>query len=169
MTDINQATETNWDPREKKKIPGTLNVLTILTFIGSGLGLISSVWSFANAKNSYDKLLEMQGSGDMEKMPGFMKSFVGPEALEMTRKAYENKLPILIVTLVALGLCVYGAIEMRKLRKQGFYVYLMGQILAIVGAVIFMGIAVFTGFGAFGLIFPALFIILYATQLKYLK
>jgi hypothetical protein len=169
MTDINQAPEVNWDPRKKIEIPGTLNVLTILTFIGSGLGLISNIWSFIMAKNSYDKMLEMEASGDVEKMPGFMKKFVGPEALEMTRIAYENKLPILIVSLIGIGLCVYGAIEMRKLKKQGFYVYLMGQILPMIGAVIFMGAAVFSGLGAFGLIFPVLFIILYATQLKYLK
>lgn len=97
-----------------------------------------------------------------------MKGMVGPEALEMARKVYENRIPILVITLVSLALCVYGALQMRQLKKQGYYLYLIGEILPYVGSLIFLGMASFTGVGLYAMAIPVLFIILYTTQLKYL-
>ena len=58
---------------------------------------------------------------------------------------------------------------MRKLQKNGYYMWLIGELLPIVGTLIFIGIGFFTGTTGFFLIFPLLFIILYTTQLKHLK
>ena len=38
---------------EEKKISSTLNVLTILTFIGCGFMAIGAIWGFFNAKQTY--------------------------------------------------------------------------------------------------------------------
>lgn len=167
MSDFND--QTNTFNRDKPILPSGLNVLTILTFIGCALGLFGGIYSFTSAEKNYNTLEELQASGKMDEMPGFMKNFAGPDALEMARKSLENKLPILILTLVGVALCFYGALQMRKLKKQGFYTYVIGQVAPILGATIFMGAAMFKGWAMLGFGIPILFIILYATQLKHLK
>ena len=151
---------------ERPTLPSGLNILTILTFIGSGLGLISSVTSYVRAEKSYKDMVDAQDK--MSEAPAFVKKMMGPEMVEITRKSMENKLPILLLGLVATALCVYGAIEMRKLKKQGFILWLVGEILPIVAGLIFIGTGMFSGFTMIFMLFPIVFIILYAVQRKYL-
>ncbi|MDH7462687.1 hypothetical protein QEG73_15425 [Chitinophagaceae bacterium 26-R-25] len=153
---------------EPKKLPSTLNVLTILTFIWSGITILSSFYSFATAKSGYEKLEKMQGSPELENAPEFVKKMTGPEMLEVSRKSMENRVPILLVALIATGLCIYGAVQMRKLLKQGYYVWLIGEVLPIITTFIFIGAGAFSPFFLFFLIFPVVFIILYGTQLKHM-
>lgn len=152
-----------------KKIPSSLNILTILTFIGCAVGFLFSIYGFTGAKARYDSMEKMMEDGTIDKMPAFMKNMMGPDALEMLRKTYENRIPILIISLVAIGLCFYGALEMRKLNKQGFYMWLLGELLPVICTVIFMGMGAFSGFGMIGIVIPIIFIILYAMQLKHLR
>ena len=167
MTDSN-STSTVLDFAEgaKPTLASSLNVLTILTFIGSGIGLLSSLWSFTSAEKSYKTLVENQDK--MAEAPAWAKGMMGPGMLDVLRKSMENKLPILLLGLVAVALCLYGALEMRKLKKQGFILWLVGEILPIVTALIFIGTGVFNGFGLIALLIPAVFIILYMVQRKYL-
>jgi hypothetical protein len=170
MSTINQVEDSQFmQATSPKTIPGSLNTLTILTFIGSGISLIGSIFSMVGAKERYTKMEELQASGDMDKVPGFMKGMVGPEAVEMLRKSYEYRIPLLIITLVGLALCVYGAMQMRALKKQGFYLWLAGEVFPIICSVILVGAGMFSGFGMLALIIPIVFIILYATQLKYMS
>ncbi len=168
MEDVNQLQNTPFEKQGTKALPGSLNTLTILTFIGCGISLLSVIWGFVGARESYNKIEQMQGSDAMEKMPGFLKNMMGPDALELARKSLENRVPMLIIGLVSVALCLYGAIQMRKLQKQGFYLWLTGEVLPIIGTIIFIGFGIFSGFAMIGLLIPVLFIILYATQLKYL-
>ncbi len=167
MTGTNQPTTQETLLEEPKKIPDMLNVLTILTFVGSGIGFCSSIWGFFKAQDSYDKMVEAQSK--LDSMPDFAKKMMGPEMLEMTRKALDNRTPILILALLSYALCVYGAIQMRQLKKPGFTIYLVGELLPIVAGAIFIGVGLFGGFAIVGYLIYAVFIILYATQLKYLK
>ncbi|GAO41250.1 hypothetical protein [Flavihumibacter petaseus] len=154
--------------KEEKKLPSLLNVLTILTFVGCAVDLISNGWNFISGRKNLDKLEELQTSGQLDNAPEFMKKLAGPEALERARVAYENRVPILIIVLVGVCLCAYGAIQMRKLQKSGYFMWLIGEILPIIGSIIFLGIG-FAGGMSWILLFPVLFIILYTTQLKYLR
>ena len=153
---------------DKPKLPSSLNVLTILTIIGSVLGLISSCYSFFTSKQSYEKMKELMDSGKLDEAPKWAKGMMTPEMLEMTKKVYENKVPILVLSLVALALCLYGALEMRKLKKQGYMYWLIGEILPFATTVIFMGVAAFSGFGLLMALIPIVFIILYTVNRKYL-
>lgn len=154
---------------EAKKLPSTLNVLTILTFVGSGLAFLSSIWGYFSIDKSYEQMQKMQSDPNMEQMPGFVKSMMNEDALKLLKLQVDNKLPILIVGIIGIVLCVWGALKMRKLEKQGFYFWLMGEIVPIIGTIIIIGLGFFKGFAMIGLIFPLIFIILYATQLKNLQ
>jgi hypothetical protein len=67
-----------------------------------------------------------------------------------------------------LALCVFGAIQMRQLKKQGYFLYLIGELLPLVAVFLFMGIGALKGFGAITLVIPLVFIILYTMQRKHL-
>jgi hypothetical protein len=149
---------------EKPTLNSGLNVLTILTFVGSGIGILSAFWTYFSAEKSYQSILKAQEN--LAEAPAFLKSMMGPEMLEIAKKSMENKLPIMILTLVGSALCIYGAMEMRKLKKQGFILWLAGEILPLIGTIIFLGFGVFKGFGVIAPLIPAIFIILYAVQRK---
>ncbi len=153
---------------DENKLPSTINTLTILTFVGSGLGIVSGIWSYFKSASNLAKMQEMVNSPQFEKMPNFAKKMYSPEALELYRKVDENKLPIGIVNFLGCALCIYGALEMRKLKKNGFYTYCIGEVLPFVGTLLFIGADFFkSGWTAYSTAaFAALFIILYAAQMK---
>jgi hypothetical protein len=153
---------------EPKKLPDMLNVLTILTFIGSGFALLFQLYYSFNAKKFYD--LTIANQDKMAEAPSWAKSMQGPDPIGVATRTYENRTAILLLGVVAVLLCIYGAIQMRQFKKNGFYIYAVGEILPTISTAIFIGGAALSGFGLiFTLFFTALFIILYATQLKYLK
>ncbi|WP_153799488.1 hypothetical protein [Foetidibacter luteolus] len=157
------------DPMQEKKLPGSINVLTILTFIGSGITLLFSVFGFVRAEQGYKDMEKAINSDDFEKMPSFLKNMMTPEMLEAAKKSFENRVPILILNLIAVGLCIYGAMEMRKLKAGGYWMWLAGELLPFITIILFSGMAYLTGFnGYIGIGIALLFIILYSTQRKYL-
>jgi len=165
-------TETNSSPDlldmedAKTGIPPTINALTILTFIGSGLlfvfnAILPFILDFA--KKTLDNAGSMSDLSS-DKLEQIEKSRT---LIELQQK---NMVVLLITTFAAIGLCVAGAILMRKLRKDGFWLYVAGELLPlIVGAIIF-GMAQFTGWGSYvSYLVPVVFIALYAGQMKHLK
>ncbi len=154
---------------EKPKRPKMLSVLTILTFIGSGLGLLMlplMMWGMKFAakmiENNPDALEKMSAKEkmDYEKSQTLMALFT------------ENLIIMYAITIAGAALCIFGAIRMRQLKKEGFYIYLLGEVVPIVVSTFVLGFAVqFNNASSyiFGMGIPALFIILYATQLKHLK
>ena len=167
MADINQQPKAEEWLQEPGKIPSMLNVLTILTFIGNGIGIIFAILGYFNAASNYDKVVQAQGK--MDEMPGFLKNMMGPDPVGTARLALENRLPVMLLTLAGALLCIYGAMQMRKLKKAGFWTYLIGDLVPF-AIIIFMGATMMTGFsGLIGICFTVLFLILYATQLKYMS
>ncbi|MCX6209507.1 MAG: hypothetical protein NTZ59_08360 [Bacteroidetes bacterium] len=151
---------------EDNKLPSMLNVLTILTFIGCAFTL----WDVIKTLNAEAELAKVQEAmskvGDVP-MPEFFKNMT-EKALEMAKIKVANKIPIVIVDVLGLVLCIYGAIQMRARKMGGFYMYFIGEVLPIISAAIFFGAIIFKGFFALFLVFPLLFIILYTTQRKHL-
>ena len=76
----------------------------------------------------------------------------------------------MIIGLVSIALCFVGALWMRKRRKDGFWLYTAGELAPIVGGLIIMGTASFTG--AMSIVtnigIPLLFVFLYSLQRKHL-
>ncbi|MFM6925555.1 MAG: hypothetical protein ACKOU7_08640 [Ferruginibacter sp.] len=160
-----------FNENSKPKLPSGLNVLTILSFIGCALQLLVSLYGFFSAKKSYDNLDKLTEQMNSENMPGWVKSMMGdPEKMVKTiTKSYENRIPIVLLSIAAIGLCFYGAMQMRKLKKQGFPLYTIGELLPFLTQVLFIGTFSLTGFGMYLSVgFAALFILLYSLQRKHL-
>lgn len=149
------------------RLPSTLNVLTILTFIGCGLGFLFSLYGIT-AWSKHDAMVEkMEKSAD--EASGFAKD-LAQGSLEMYQKQYDNRYVLLGVGLACLALCLIGAIMMRKLKKSGYMLYVIGELTPIVVS------AGLIGFGSlmasistiFGAVIALVFVILYGTQRKYM-
>jgi hypothetical protein len=151
----------------KPILPSGINTLTILTFIGSGLSLLFVVLTpfinkfflgFMDKARSSSTELTAKQLADMEK---------GKAVMELTQ---ANMIPLMAIGLVSIALCVVGAIWMRKLKKDGLWIYMGGELLPVVGNFILLGTDQFTGALSvvMAVALPLLFIALYARQIKYL-
>lgn len=171
----NSSMENSYQPNDvladhrPKSLPGMLNVLTILTFIGCGISYLTGLYSFFTG-NDPDKQIEQLNEA-REKMgdSGFGAKMI-ESSIDIIQKSYENRYLLLIAGLVFTTLCLIGAIQMRKLKKSGYYSYIIGELAPIV---LMAGLFGASFFGAISLLFAGLiaviFVILYSTQLKYLK
>jgi hypothetical protein len=157
----------NWLGEQDKKLPSGLNVLTILTIIWNCLYALLVIWGFVKAPSAYATMLANQDK--LDQLPGFMKNMMGSNPVENSRLALENRFPVLIIGLLGAFLCFFGALQMRKLKKSGFGIYILGDLVPF-ATYIFIGTDTLRGFGAvIGLCIVVLFVILYATQLKHMK
>lgn len=156
-------------PGRRPALPGMLNVLTILTLIGSGLGYLTSLYNFF-ANNDPDKQIEKIREG-LDKAPdsGFMHNML-ESSIVIIQKSYDNRYLLFATTLLFTTLCVIGALQMRKLKRSGYFFYITGELAPIV---LMAGLFGGSLLAAFNLLLVALvaivFVILYSTQLKYLQ
>jgi hypothetical protein len=153
----------------KPKLPGSLNVLNILTFIGCGFLLLWSFAGFALMSWSLKMMDKAQSDGNARLSD---KQITDMEKSRLIiEKVIAYKWPLILIALVGIGLCFYGALAMRKLKKEGFYIYTVGELLPVVASTILLGFSTqFNGVMSYIFNFiPVLFVILYARNLKYLK
>ncbi len=114
--------------------PVFLTVLCILTYIGSGLGLLFGLIGLvaAGAIESFASYLPIPGVDS-----GIFKA---------------------IISLILIAGSLFGAIQMWKLKKLGFYIYAAANVILLI-----------MSFGIMSLIFTALFIVLYGLNLKHME
>ncbi len=165
-------TETAFTDTEKlsefqpKSLPGSLNVLTILTFIGCALGAIFTLatpWLMKFSLSMMNKAAET-GTDLTPKQTADMEA--SKKVIELTQ---SNMIPLLLIGAAGIVLCFIGALMMRKLKKDGFWIYVSGQVLPIIGNLAIMGMAQFTGVTSYLMfLIPVVFIVLYSMQRKYL-
>jgi hypothetical protein len=156
----------NSESFEKETLPKRLNTLTILTFIGcSILGFFTLItpWFLKLMLNIMDKASANGKELNTKQIEDMQK---GRAAIELSQ---INLVPLLIIGSVGIILCFVGAYMMRKLKKDGLWLYIAGQILPILGNLFLLGMSQFTGVMSYlFLAIPFVFIYLYYTQLKYL-
>lgn len=136
---------------EPTKRPTFLTVLCILTFIGSGLSLISNLfWVLF-----YEPLMDV-----LSQNPNEMFQEVYNSLLTTSRWLFFVDLMLCISS-------VFGAIFMYKLKRIGFHLYTVSNILLVLTPVFFTEDQ---GINFLGLIFISVpFIILYGLHYKHLK
>ncbi len=156
--------------------PSFLTWLCILTFIGSGWALISCVWTYSMASKTNIIFQENMHVKD---------STLGSDTSDMRRREkispFEGKIKASLSKIVstdnmrkaAIGgfiaslLTLAGAILMWNLKRQGFYIYILGVVFGILIPFYLYGndlIAV--GATSFANFFGLVFIALYALNLK---
>lgn len=155
--------------------PTFLTVLCILTFIGSGYGIISGISGYFTAETTAgvtqaameDAKDQISGSGTdagtriAEKMLSGASEVLKPENLK------KNALFSIIASIFTL----VGAILMFQLKKAGFWAYVLGTVISIAAPFVIFGagnlisMAATIGAAFIGIIF----VVLYALNLKHLR
>lgn len=139
--------------------PAFLKVLCILTWVGSGIGLISGLLAIIGASASESAL---RGLGDAN-----------------LNGAMENMEMIQYAGLACTVLCIIGSVMMWQLKKAGFFIYVIGEVAPLVLSFVLLGSlasasgpvtgGIAAAAGIIGAIFPAAFVIMYGLNLKHMK
>ena len=153
---------------QSEKEYGSLKTLTLLTYIGCGIGAIY-IMATPFIMSFSEKMLNRAATAGQDLTASQAKKIEdGRRALEL---AQANLVPLLIIGSIGIIACFIGALWMRKLKKEGYYLYLAGEILPVIAGFILMGTGQFTGVVSMviGLAIPIVFVILYSVNFKYLK
>ena len=134
-------------PGEKPKRPNLVTVLCILSFIGSGMNFFSSIVIAA----FYDSFTEIAKTlAEKFSLPGIDVILESPPAFFFTSGLlYAGSFA--------------GALLMWNLRKIGFHVYTIAQILLVLAPMYFLKLP---GPSLFDIIFSGMFVLLYSVNLK---
>lgn len=134
-------------PQQKKR-PDTITVLCVLTFIGSGMG----VFSFLILSLFYKSLSLYlnESTMTMPEMEVLLNAGIG----------------FFVLSFVCYAVSLFGAIKMWQLKKIGFHLYTIAQLLLLLIPMIFIGKEIFSFVGLF---FTLLFVGLYGINLKHME
>jgi len=136
---------------EVQKRPLLLTILCILTFVSSSLGILSALTTPFLA----EYMIELFNS-----TPGF-ENMLTPEMISVLQAGWFYYLMVTGFTIMSL----FGAIYMWKLQKIGFHMYTIANIIIYCLPSIIVGLP----FHMIGLIFPGMFVALYALNLKIMR
>lgn len=136
---------------ESNELPTFLKVLCILTFVGSGVGALSSLFTPLFA----DQLIAF-----MEQAPNMTEEAIAQATLVL-KAGWGYYSLMVVLSLVS----IVGAIFMWKRNKMGFHVYALSNAAILFVPTLMLGIAI----SWFGVFLTTGFILLYAMNLKHLK
>lgn len=138
---------------ETTKRPELLTLLCILTFIGSGTSFIANFLLFF----MIDQVKEV-----ISQQETF--SFLGSE---VDFSFIINIQPLFFLIQASLYIVsIYGAFQMFQLRKQGFHIYTIAQVILLIVPKIFIPVLPFP---FFELMVSTVFIFLYYKNLEFMS
>jgi hypothetical protein len=135
------------------KRPELLTILCILTFVGSGSSFVANGFLYL----MFDQVKEI--IGQQEEL-----SFLGSEI--NLSFLLEIKPVFFFIQAALYFLSVMGAYQMFKLRKVGFHLYAVSQILLLIIPKVFIPVLPFP---FFELVVSTVFIFLYYKNLKFMS
>ncbi len=166
--------ETQPEPR-----PSFFTWLCILTFIGSGWAIISSVYTYTTAEKYANILSEEKPLKKDSTYIDSTRSVHNERHNE--RKVFSEKIKasfskildknnmrkLAIGNLIAALFTLTGALFMWRLKRTGFYIYIIGVIIGLmIPFYLFGNDMIAVGATAFNNFFGLVFIALYALNLK---
>ena len=155
---------------EKKQRPALLTVIGILSFVGLGYRILTGVINatLGTVTSSISPFLNdvFQNEADISDAPEPIQKLIHG-IFDAVTKLLANITGIYITVVVLSIVALLGVIMMWQLKKGGFYLYAAARVLIILVPFIFIGYNLISiiWFSS-GLIFAALFIILYGLNLK---
>jgi len=160
---------------EVKPRPGFLTVLCVLSFISTGLGLVSGLINMFSGPSSKEQMLQakVEMTKSISQMKGMgMQSFA--DMLEkiqmMTQEINDSFYLASVISLITVVLGLYGVFLMWKGFKKGFHFYIVYCLLTIASLYIYVSPSnVPSVVVIFNLALSGLFILMYSRNLKWMK
>jgi hypothetical protein len=157
------------------KRPTFITVLCILTFVGCGIYLISSVYGLITFEQN-KKMTMALINGDNNVFGGLFQQVFSMSEKDM-KNFFDWSLYNHFANLLNTATCLTGALMMWKLRRMGFYIYAVGTIFPIITSIgLWMAAqdAPMLGTGAaIGAIFMIVvsigFVVMYGLNLKHMR
>ena len=156
--------------------PKFLTVLCILTFISTGISLLSGLYNLVFVgKQSEETMLNAQVAmtnsiNEMNDlgMTGFadMMEKINRMSIEINDNFYLAS----VVTLLSVGLGLYGAFKMWNGFKMGFHLYIVYNLVTIGAIYLYVSPGNIPSFVViFNLVLSAIFVFMYSRNLKWMK
>lgn len=158
--------ETNETITVEVKRPTFLTVLCILTFVGAGISLVSSMVNYFNYSSmaSTGNLLGGLGGEGTDQLSASIGALAESFGMNFEKLATVS----LIQALINIPILI-GALLMWKQKKIGFYVYTVFELVQPIIPLV-MGLGMLGGMMAgVGILFAIVFIVLYALNLKHMS
>jgi hypothetical protein len=161
--------------QEKEPRPSFLTVLCILSFISLGLSLLSGLMGLISGPMGEEMVLEQKM--EWAKMADELRS-VGADGFVRIIDQFSRMIDSLnanhygntIVTIFVRLIGIVGVILMWKGRKNGFHLYIVYSILAIIQLYFFVSPAdIPTVMIVVNLVISGLFVFLYSRNLKWMS
>ncbi|MCH2230642.1 MAG: hypothetical protein MK105_09880 [Crocinitomicaceae bacterium] len=163
------------DTQNRGPRPGFLTVLCVLSFIATGLGVLTNVFNFVSGPQSEEQMLEakvaLTQSISTLKDAG-MTSFVDlmDKIQAMSEQVNENFYLAAVISLITVAIGLFGVIKMWQGFKVGFHLYIGYCLLSIAGLYIYVSAEnIPTMVVVWNLILSALFVFLYSRNLKWMR
>jgi high-affinity nickel permease len=144
-------------------LSGTLKVLTVLTFIGCGLAYLGTLYNLYKAGSYETDRAKLESQLDQIGEDGFAGEML-KSSLDMMDKSYEYKYILFVSGLVFTTFCLIGAIKMRKQKKSGLPLYIIGELAPVVLTAVLIGFS--SIFMIVGAVIALIFVFLYVSQRK---
>ncbi len=167
---------------EPTQRPSFLTVLCILTFIGSGFAILNSVWTYTSASKFTKEFVQFRhmdrdssgiDSVHVNDSAAVKEARRSNELGEKMKKSIsqimseDNMRKGAIGAFIAALFTLSGALLMWHLKRSGFYLYVLGVVIAgIIPFYLFGSNFLAVGMSSFGSFFGLVFIALYALNLK---
>ena len=156
--------------------PTFLTVLCVLTWVLSGYTILTVPFDYflsteidaSSLQTGINETMAGMAEADpniAEMLEGFMMS-IG----ETVSNTIDNAGWIATMELLVALISAFGAYLMFKLRKLGFWVYLIAKVLGLIAVLAFLGVNMFTMiFVSFAGFIGLIFIIFYGVNLKHMS
>lgn len=175
MSEEFDNTEISNEELDRGNRPGFLTVLCVLTFISTGIGFISGLISLVFGPSSEEQMLqarvEMTKSiSDLKDMGMSSLAEMMQKLQAMTEQINENFYLASILSVITLGIGLYGTIQMFKGVKRGFHFYIVYCLLSIGAIYVYVSPSNIPSWVViFNLLFSGLFIFMYSRNLKWMR
>ncbi len=161
--------------QEQEERPSFLKVLCILSWISTGIALISGLINLVTGPFSEEKMLEqrvdMMKSIDELKtleMNGMAELF--EKIQRMTESMNAQFYYVQTVSLIVVTIGVFGVFKMWNRSKLGFHLYIIYSLLSVLTVYLFVApVDVPSVVVIFNLIISGIFILMYSRNLKWMK
>jgi hypothetical protein len=151
-----------------RQLPSGIAVASIFTFIGAGIQILGGLSNLRSVKCEEMVEQTMQGMQAMVAQTPQLEPWLDKMEAH-TLIACQNRLLIGILAIVCGAACIAGAVLMRKLKKQGFLIYMIGLLLyPIVGMILLSSSPIIGYMGFYYALAPLIFGLIYATQRRHL-
>jgi hypothetical protein len=167
--------------QEPRLRPSLLTVLCILTFIGSGWTIISSAYGYSTSSRSVrifssgrERMTDdstLQKDSVVERGHKNRSVFGQKMMLSLSKIMTEENIRKSAIGSIVSALCtILGAVLMWRLRRNGFYLYIVGILIGLAVPFYLYGNNLLAiGISSFSSFFGLVFIALYALNIKNLQ